>query len=264
MIRKLFLSVSIHAIFLGTIGFLLGVPSSSLKVSNLMMIQLVSLPEGPAINPGKNESRPRLQANKQDVQIFEKTEKRDRLEVISEEVLLIQKIQDDKTQKEISILDPPVSQQAHDIPEVLAKVQLDSEDDSSIEGEGHFMVLDVLQEEFAYSLQPSSDAVDSELKNAESLQENYLYAVWVRLKKEKRYPWMARIRGQEGTVKLQFSIDNSGQPEDVHVLESSGWKLLDHEAVSLMHRIQSFPRPPSKWKEDLEIQVPLEFKLRGS
>ena len=45
------------------------------------------------------------------------------------------------------------------------------------------------------------------------------------------YPEVSRRRGQEGTVRLELSVDASGLVVDVRVLESSGFSALDAEAV---------------------------------
>jgi TonB family protein len=52
-----------------------------------------------------------------------------------------------------------------------------------------------------------------------------------KVKRLKRYPTRARRRMWEGTVELRVAIRADGEIEDVHVLESSGHRILDQEAL---------------------------------
>ena len=82
-----------------------------------------------------------------------------------------------------------------------------------------------------------------------------------RLEEAKRYPWKARIKGHEGIVRIQFSIKTLGEPEDIRLLESSGWETLDQEALAIVQRVGQFPSPPSEWDQGIPVRVPVVFKL---
>ena len=91
--------------------------------------------------------------------------------------------------------------------------------------------------------------------------KGYLREVRGQLERAKRYPWLARLRGWEGTTRLQFVITPSGEAEGVFLVQSSGWKSLDQEALDLVKRVGRFPSPPKMQKEGIKIQVPLVFQL---
>lgn len=91
--------------------------------------------------------------------------------------------------------------------------------------------------------------------------ENFLQDVRTRLEQAKGYPWLARIQGREGTARVQFIINASGELQEVHLLESSRSKVLDEEAVATVRRVGRFPHLPEEWHEDIRIQVPLVFQL---
>jgi protein TonB len=80
-----------------------------------------------------------------------------------------------------------------------------------------------------------------------------------RLEKAKQYPWLARLHHQEGTVRLQFTINSLGEAKNIYLIESSRWRLLDSEAVAVIKRVSHFPQPPGN--TDVELVIPLIFRL---
>jgi TonB family protein len=92
---------------------------------------------------------------------------------------------------------------------------------------------------------------------------HFIQDVRRRLEQAKGYPWLARIQGRQGTVRVQFIINSSGELQEVHLLESSRSKILDEEAVATVRRVGRFPQPPAAWHENIRIQVPLVFQLRS-
>jgi TonB family protein len=47
---------------------------------------------------------------------------------------------------------------------------------------------------------------------------------------ETTFPMRSQLRGQEGTVFMDVLIDEQGRPANVHLVESSGYLLLDSAA----------------------------------
>ncbi|MBI4824466.1 MAG: energy transducer TonB [Nitrospirae bacterium] len=70
------------------------------------------------------------------------------------------------------------------------------------------------------------------------------------------YPLIARKRNIQGTVLAGFSINEKGMPEDIRILESSGYSILDNEAIRTIKR--AVPYPYIKWT----VEVPVRFKLK--
>lgn len=91
----------------------------------------------------------------------------------------------------------------------------------------------------------------------------FLQDVSIRLERAKQYPWTARLRGQEGTVRIQFIIAPSGETKNIHLMQSSGAKTLDDEAIATVKRVGRFSEPPLSWNEGVPIQVPLVFQLNS-
>ncbi|NAZ29747.1 MAG: TonB family protein [Caldimicrobium sp.] len=74
------------------------------------------------------------------------------------------------------------------------------------------------------------------------------------------YPYLARRMGWEGEVLLFFRLNPTGEVEELKVLKSSGFEVLDKSAVNAVKRASKhFPRP----KQIVLIKLPIQFKLEG-
>ncbi|MBI3610451.1 MAG: energy transducer TonB [Nitrospirae bacterium] len=87
----------------------------------------------------------------------------------------------------------------------------------------------------------------------------FLQDVRSRLESAKRYPWLARVRGQEGTTQVRFRILPSGEPAEIQIVRSSEFPILDGEAVATVRRVSRFPPPPMD--RDIDLVVPMVFRL---
>ncbi|MFH1703733.1 MAG: energy transducer TonB [Nitrospirota bacterium] len=78
------------------------------------------------------------------------------------------------------------------------------------------------------------------------------------IEKAKTYPLIARKRGVEGTVLVSFRIDVKGLPQNVMIVKSSGYQILDDEVQKMLRKASPFPELNG------EIVIPITFKLSGS
>jgi len=84
-----------------------------------------------------------------------------------------------------------------------------------------------------------------------------------KLQQAKRYPSEARSRGEQGVVTLAFSIDRDGHVTSRRIVQGSGYRALDEEAMALVDRAQPMPAfPPSMSEAELNLTVPIRFSLR--
>ncbi len=82
------------------------------------------------------------------------------------------------------------------------------------------------------------------------------------LEKHKTYPARARLRRQEGIVHLSFTIDRQGQILAHAIERSSGYRLLDQEAVDMLTRAAPLPPMPYDMRQpQLALVVPVQFYL---
>lgn len=78
-----------------------------------------------------------------------------------------------------------------------------------------------------------------------------------------RYPTVAIRRGYEGTVMLNVQVLPNGEPKEVTIFKSSGYKVLDKAALSAVKKWKFVPaqrgfKTVSSW-----AKVPIEFRLEG-
>lgn len=77
------------------------------------------------------------------------------------------------------------------------------------------------------------------------------------------YPAVAIRRGYEGSVLLNVRVLPNGEPEEVTIFKSSGYKVLDNAALKAVKRWKFVPaqrgfKAVSSW-----VKVPIEFRLEG-
>jgi len=79
----------------------------------------------------------------------------------------------------------------------------------------------------------------------------------------RRYPNWAKKQGLEGTVYLAFVVLSSGVAKDIKIVQSSGFSILDKEAVSTVKRANPFPPIPEEMRvSSLSMEVSVVFTLQ--
>jgi pilus assembly protein CpaC len=113
------------------------------------------------------------------------------------------------------------------------------------------------QQKLAVSL---SDRVKTEVVT-DPLQ-NYTGIIKKRIMDKLVYPAPAKESGFQGMVRLNLHLSYVGQLLDVAVTSSSGYKILDDNAVAVTKSIASYPPfPPSLNQKELWIEVPIVYSL---
>jgi periplasmic protein TonB len=78
----------------------------------------------------------------------------------------------------------------------------------------------------------------------------------------RRYPPEAQQAGIEGTVRIHFVMDQSGQVKDIWIEMSSGARVLDDEAVAAILRARPLPAPPAGWPASFGVSLPIGYDLK--
>lgn len=81
-----------------------------------------------------------------------------------------------------------------------------------------------------------------------------------------KYPRMAQLRSWEGTVLLDLQIETDGRISRITLAQSSGYALLDNNAIATLNRIGSISGM-QRWQEggDIELQkFPIIYRLSDS
>jgi protein TonB len=76
------------------------------------------------------------------------------------------------------------------------------------------------------------------------------------------YPRKARRRGYEGIVMLKVLVDENGRVDDLMVLESSGYPILDRTALASVRKWLFEPGTEGGIKKKMWVKVPIRFDLK--
>jgi protein TonB len=107
------------------------------------------------------------------------------------------------------------------------------------------------------SPEPPPVAIDTQQLKAE-----YGALLAQEIAKHKQYPMLAKKTKQQGNVVLQVQITGLGKLIDAQVYQSSGYALLDNQAMDMVKKATPFSQPPSNLGNgDLTLLVPVSFRL---
>jgi len=92
--------------------------------------------------------------------------------------------------------------------------------------------------------------------------DNYLASIRKEIERNKRYPIVARRRGQEGEVDLRFFLLANGNVEKLEVKKTSGIETLDRAAMDAVIRATPFAMPPKGFINGPKpLELTIIFKL---
>ena len=91
-----------------------------------------------------------------------------------------------------------------------------------------------------------------------ALSSAYIRTLNQKIQNCKRYPRLARDRGIEGEALIEFFLAGDGKLLDARVIRSSGFTILDKEALLTIRRASPFPKLP---EETLAGQVVLKVTI---
>lgn len=93
------------------------------------------------------------------------------------------------------------------------------------------------------------------------------YNRWLKVKVESvlAYPELAALSGYQGTLYILFDIMKDGSLGRLEVLKSSGYKILDDEALRAIRTAAPFQSLPDDWSMDrYTIRAAVLFYLNGA
>ena len=80
--------------------------------------------------------------------------------------------------------------------------------------------------------------------------------------KHRQYPRIAQLRGWQGTVRVQLELDTNGNITQSSIKDSSGFDVLDRQALDMVKKATPLPLPPEILRNRaFSILVPVTFKL---
>lgn len=91
---------------------------------------------------------------------------------------------------------------------------------------------------------------------------NYGHFIQTRILEKLNYPLLAKDAGFAGSVMLSLHLSSAGELLDVAVKSSSGYKMLDENAVSAAKALYPYPPfPAAIKKQELWIDIPIDYRL---
>lgn len=116
------------------------------------------------------------------------------------------------------------------------------------------------------SAQRSSDAPglggSADEGKLDSERARYLGQLQAAIERLKRYPQQARLRRQQGTVTVRFSVAEDGRIRDLRIIQSSDSAILDHSVEQLFQRLR-LPAPADELLPTLQgLTLPITFQLQ--
>lgn len=94
-------------------------------------------------------------------------------------------------------------------------------------------------------------------------RNQYGHALWSAIEKHKQYPRIAQMRGWQGEAVVELILDGNGKLKSKKILTSSGYEVLDKQALDMMEKALPFPLPPEALRGgQFSIKVPVPFKLQ--
>lgn len=111
----------------------------------------------------------------------------------------------------------------------------------------------------AQSAAPSPLPIVEQKDVQQQYLDDHLSAIRTILIKNRKYPPHAVRLKQEGDVKVSFRLRQNGEVEEIRIVGSSGYEILDDDAVALIQKSAAyFPKPP----KTVRITVPLNYSLK--
>lgn len=106
---------------------------------------------------------------------------------------------------------------------------------------------------------PAPTVSQADLDNARS---RYGDSLWGAISKHKKYPKIATMRGWQGEAIVELNLDGSGKLKSKKIIQSSGFEVLDKQALEMVEKALPFPSPPDVLRgSNFTITVPVPFKL---
>lgn len=95
-----------------------------------------------------------------------------------------------------------------------------------------------------------------------ALLSAYGEAISQALARYKEYPRIAHLRGWQGAVTMRLRVAPSGRLLDAEVHTSSGYEVLDKQALAMASKVERLPAPPEELRDrEIAVLVPVVFRL---
>ena len=96
---------------------------------------------------------------------------------------------------------------------------------------------------------------------SEQGHKQLLQLIYMEINKHKHYPYIAKRRGREGLVKLNFVMHPDGKVTDIAIVETSHFAVLDNAARHAVQAISPFRVAADYLDSYHRYDVNIDFRL---
>ncbi len=111
----------------------------------------------------------------------------------------------------------------------------------------------------------SEDSNYASSENDLSIKQTYEYQLLEWLERHKKYPDIARRRGQQGTVTFEFAINAEGKLLSYKIIKPAKYSALNKAVVRMIKQASPLPPVPMDIRNDRDIYsytIPIHFVLK--
>ena len=91
---------------------------------------------------------------------------------------------------------------------------------------------------------------------------NYAQLLAALIAKQRSYPRVAELRRMQGRVEVQMRVGADGRLTEARLSRTSGFEVLDRQALDMVRRAQPLPEPPDTLRgKEFLVNVPVLFQL---
>ena len=256
-----FFSLLVHCLFLGMPGFNLSISQPQKPENIAVEIEIEKPPLLPKIDVMGNEKKLReivkeeLPESEPEPEPEPKSQPEE--EKIVEELgqqseeIVVEEAKPESLEEIVEVINPQ--------PEPEPEPKSQPEEEKIVEELGQQSEEIVVEEAKPESLEEIVEVINPQ----EEAMLRYQDMVKQRIESCRRYPNWAKKQGFEGIVSLTFTVLSTGQVQDIKIIQSSGFNILDEEAIVTIKRANPFPPIPEEFRKSyLEMEVSIVFKLK--
>ncbi len=108
---------------------------------------------------------------------------------------------------------------------------------------------------------PDSAPAMQKARSSAPTPDLFLSKIRSLIERKKYYPRLARRLSHEGTAVLRLVIAANGSIDELHLLQSSGYSLLDKAALDAVKKAGPFPSPRDSERGSISLTIPLHYCL---
>ena len=253
------LSIAIHG---GLVALWLAqpVPTEPAQETGIQGRDLIDLAEIEMVMAAPETELPDGAPSENSQAAFESPQERQEAKASNDPILaqIPRRVEDPELQFKIANPDQEVETEK-DATEVPTEIQEDTVTETATESTASAPEARVGQDQQDQSAAEEKGLTDAERAEISEWQKSLVLT----LNDAKTYPKAARSARAEGSVTVNFTLDQYGQIKARSIGSSSGWPVLDQAALDIFDRLDRLPAPPAALGAgDFDLAIPISYRFR--